>query len=343
MSELPPSSPTSQPPKLLNRMRDALRVRHYSLRTEQAYVLWAKRFILFHNKRHPREMGAIEVEQFLTWLVVERQVAASTQGQALAALLFLYKEVLGVDLPWLDEVVRAKRPQRLPTVLTPEEVSALLAQLEGVYALMGRLLYGTGMRLMECLRLRVKDVDLARREITIREGKGDKDRRTMLPISLVEPLGEQLASVKRRWQLDRDAHLAGVQLPDALERKKPAEGKMLAWYWLFPARELSIDPRSGVIRRHHAHEQGIQRAIKRAVLAAGITKPASTHTLRHSFATHLLESGQDIRTVQELLGHSDVRTTMIYTHVLNRGPLGVVSPLDRLPQSNRRVGTPYPP
>lgn len=320
------------PPRLLDQVREAIRVRHFSLRTEQAYVQWIKRFILFHGKRHPQEMGAAEVEAYLTWLAVEGRVSASTQGQALAALLFLYKQVLGVDLPWLDEVVRAKRPQRLPTVLTPDEVGRLLAQMEGVHALMGRLLYGTGMRLMECLRLRVKDVDLARREIVIREGKGNKDRRTMVPEVLVPALEGQIERVRVQWARDREAGLPGVQLPDALDRKKPEEAVSLAWYWLFPARELSRDPRTDIQRRHHAHEQGIQRAIKRAVLAAGITKPASTHTLRHSFATHVLESGQDIRTVQELLGHADVRTTMIYTHVLNRGPMGVISPLDRLPR-----------
>jgi integron integrase len=321
------------PPRLLDRMRDALRVRHYSLRTEQSYLNWCKRYMFFHGKRHPQEMGAVEVEAFLTWLAVEGQMAASTQGQALAALLFLYKQVLAIDLPWLDEVVRAKRPQRLPTVLTPEEVRAVLMRLEGVHALMARVLYGTGMRLMECLRLRVKDLDLARREVTVYQGKGDKDRRTVLPASVIPALEAQLAWVKQRWQRDREANLAGVQLPNALARKKPEEDKTLAWFWVFPARDVSVDPRSGIERRHHAHEQGIQRAIKRAVLAAGITKPASTHTLRHSFATHLLESGQDIRTVQELLGHSDVKTTMIYTHVLNRGPMGVISPLDRLPVS----------
>ena len=325
-----PDTSTPRPPRLLDQLRDALRVRHYSLRTEQAYIHWAKRFIFFHDKRHPREMGAAEVEAFLTWLAVEGGVSASTQGQALAALLFLYKQVLAVDLPWLDEVVRAKRPQRLPTVLTPEEVALMLGQLEGVHALMGMLLYGTGIRLMECLRLRVKDVDLARREVTIREGKGNKDRRTVLPSSLIPALEAQLASIRALWEEDRSAHLPGVQLPDALEQKKPGEGKTLAWFWFFPGRELSTDPRSGLVRRHHAHEQGIQRAIKRAVLAAGITKPASTHTLRHSFATHLLESGQDIRTVQELLGHSDVRTTMIYTHVLNKPGLAVRSPVDGL-------------
>lgn len=312
-------------------MREALRLRHYNLRTEQAYIHWTKRFIDFHGKRHPRELGPKEVEAFLSFLAVEGGVSASTQGQALAALLFLYKQVLGVELPWLDEVVRAKRPQRLPTVLTPDEVARLLACMEGTQALMARVLYGTGMRLMECLRLRVKDVDLIRREITIREGKGNKDRRTLVPLALIAALEQQLEQARELWRRDRAADLPGVQLPDALERKKPGEGKTLPWFWVFPGRELSMDPRSGVRRRHHAHEQGIQRAIKRAVLAAGIVKPASTHTLRHSFATHLLESGQDIRTVQELLGHSDVKTTMIYTHVLNRGPMGVVSPLDRLP------------
>ena len=321
----------ARPPRLLDQMRETLRVRHYSLRTEQAYIHWTKRFIYFHGKQHPRELGPREVEAFLTSLAVDGGVSASTQGQALAALLFLYKQVLGIELPWLDEVVRAKRPQRVPTVLSVDEVARVLRCLDGVHALMANLLYGTGMRLMECLRLRVKDVDLSRREITIREGKGNKDRHTMIPVSLIPALADQLETVREIWRRDRAAELPGVHLPDALERKKPEEGKTLAWFWLFPGRELSTDPRLGIRRRHHSHEQGIQRAIKRAVLAAGIAKPASTHTLRHSFATHLLEAGQDIRTVQELLGHSDVKTTMIYTHVLNRGPMGVVSPLDRLP------------
>lgn len=325
------NNPSPQPPRLLDLMREALRVRHYSLRTEEAYIHWTKRFIYFHGKRHPRELGPKEVEAFLTHLAVEGGVSASTQGQALAALLFLYKQVLAIELPWLDEVVRAKRPQRVPTVLTPDEVARILACMDGTHALMARMLYGTGMRLMECLRLRVKDVDLARREITIREGKGNKDRRTMVPLGLIPALENQRLLVTEQWRRDRAANLPGVQMPDALERNKPEEGMTLAWFWFFPGRELSSDPRSDIRRRHHAHEQGIQRAIKRAVLAAGVAKPASTHTLRHSFATHLLESGQDIRTVQELLGHSDVKTTMIYTHVLNRGPMGVVSPLDRLP------------
>ncbi len=327
-----PNAPSTQPPRLFDQVREAIRLRHYSLRTEQAYLHWIKRFILFHRKRHPAEMGPAEIEAFLTWLAVEGSVAASTQGQALAALLFLYKEVLDMNLPWLNEIVRAKRPQRIPTVLTPNEVAALISNLEGTHALMARLLYGSGMRLMECMRLRIKDVDLARSEITIHAGKGNKDRRTMIPASLLEALDTQITLAKTQWEADRAAGLPGVQLPGALERKKRSEGTTLAWFWLFPSSRLSRDPRSGITRRHHAHEQGIQRAIKRAVLAAGITKPASTHTLRHSFATHLLESGQDIRTVQELLGHSDVKTTMIYTHVLNRGPKGVISPLDRLPQ-----------
>jgi site-specific recombinase XerD len=308
-----PNAATPQPPRLFDQVREAIRVRHYSLRTEQAYLHWIKRFILFHHKRHPAEMGPTEIEVFLTCLAVEGNVATSTQGQALAALLFLYKEVLDMNLPWLSEIVRAKRPQRIPTVLTPNEVAALISNLEGTHALMARLLYGTGMRLMECMRLRIKDVDLARSEIIIHAGKGNKDRRTMIPASLLEALRTRVALAKTQWEADRAAGLP-------------------AWFWLFPSPRLSRDPRSGITRRHHAHEQGIQRAIKRAVLAAGITKPASTHTLRHSFATHLLESGQDIRTVQELLGHSDVKTTMIYTHVLNRGPKGVISPLDRLPQ-----------
>ena len=318
-------------PKLLDQVRHALRLRHYSLRTEHAYTHWVKRYVLFHGKRHPKEMGAAEVQQFLSDLAVTGQVSAATQGQALAALLFLYKNVLEIDLPWLDEIVRAKRPQRLPSVLTPNEVQRLLAQLDGVRAVMGKLLYGTGMRLMECLRLRVKDLDLERREIVIREGKGNKDRHTMIPATLLSALQQQLNVAHRQWQRDREAGLPGVQLPHALERKKPGEELSWAWYWLFPAPHLSNDPRSGIRRRHHAHEQGIQRAIKRGLLAAGISKSASTHTLRHSFATHLLKSGQDIRTVQALLGHADVKTTMIYTHVLNRGPGAVISPLDRLP------------
>lgn len=317
-------------PKLLERMQHALRLHHYSLRTEKVYVQWARRFIFFHDKCHPQQMGKAEIEAFLTHLAVKKHVSAATQGQALAALLFLYKRVLEIDLPWLDEVVRAKRPQRLPVVLSPAEVTSVLEAMQGRPALMARLLYGTGMRLMECLRLRVKDLDFARNQILIRAAKGNKDRCTVLPASLRSPLQQHLQEVETLWRQDRAQGEAGVALPYALEGKKPEEGKRWPWFWCFPARGRSIDPRSGLQRRHHAHEQVLQRAIKRAVIAAGITKPASAHTLRHSFATHLLESGYDIRTVQTLLGHADIKTTMIYTHVLEQGPQGVLSPLDRL-------------
>lgn len=316
-------------PRLLDEVRGRLRRLNYSLRTEQAYVGWIRRFILFHGKRHPRELAAAQVEAFLTSLAVDRHVAAATQHQALAALLFLYIEVLGLDLPWLDNIQRAKKPKRLPVVLTGAEAGRVLAHLDGSHALMARLLYGTGMRLMEGVRLRVKDVEFARREIVVRGGKGDKDRVTMLPELLVAPLAEHLRRVRILFDEDRAAGLPGVYLPNALERKYPNAGREWGWFWVFPARRPAKDPRSGIVRRHHAHEQALQRAIKRAVSEAGIVKPASTHTLRHSFATHLLQSGYDIRTVQELLGHKDVQTTMIYTHVLNRGGRGVVSPLDR--------------
>ncbi|MHB1292506.1 MAG: integron integrase [Sulfuricella sp.] len=317
-------------PRLLDEVRDRLRLKHYSLRTEQSYVDWIKRYIWFHDKRHPLDLGPREVEAFLTDLAVARKVSASTQNQALAALLFLYKEVLGIELPWLDDVVRAKKPQRLPVVLTVAEVQRLLARLDGSHGLMARLLYGTGMRLMECVRLRVKDVNFERNEIIVRDGKGGKDRVTMLPASLAGPIGEHLKRVRVLFEQDRAEDAPGVYLPDALEKKYPNAGKEWGWFWVFPSRSIATDPRTGIVRRHHAHEQALQRAIKKAVSAAGIAKPASTHTLRHSFATHLLQSGYDIRTVQELLGHSDVSTTMIYTHVLNRGGRGVESPLDQL-------------
>jgi integron integrase len=317
-------------PRLLDEVRDRLRLKHYSLRTEQSYVDWIKRYIWFHDKRHPLDLGPREVEAFLTDLAIARKVSASTQNQALAALLFLYKQVMGIDLPWLDDVVRAKKPQRLPVVLTVAEVQRLLAHLDGSHGLMARLLYGTGMRLMECVRLRVKDVNFERNEIIVRDGKGGKDRVTMLPASLAGPLREHLKRVRMLFEQDRAEDAPGVYLPDALERKYPNAGKEWGWFWVFPSRSIATDPRTGIVRRHHAHEQALQRAIKKAVSAAGIAKPASTHTLRHSFATHLLQSGYDIRTVQELLGHSDVSTTMIYTHVLNRGGRGVESPLDHL-------------
>jgi integron integrase len=323
--------PTTAAPRLLDQVRAAVRYRHYSYRTEQAYVEWVRRFVLFHDKRHPRDMGEQEVVAFLAHLATEREVAASTHQQALSALLFLYRDVLGVELPWLGDIVRPKKPRRLPVVLSGDEVQLVLAQLEGTHRLMGRLLYGTGMRLTECLRLRVKDLDLRRGEITVRHGKGGRDRVTMLPRSLSGELADQLARARVLWSRDREMRRPGVELPFALERKYPAAAEAWGWFWAFPAREPSRDPRSGVIRRHHVHEEALSRAIKRAVRAAGLSKPASAHTLRHAFATHLLESGYDIRTVQELLGHADVSTTMIYTHVLNRGGRAVLSPLDGFP------------
>ena len=291
---------------------------------------WTKRYILFHGKRHPAEMGKKEVEAFLTALAVERNVTASTQAQALSALLFLYREVLRVDLPWLTEVTRAKKPARLPTVLTQQEVRALLKYVDDpLLDLIVRLLYGTGMRLLECLRLRVKDVEFTRNEIVVRDGKGGKDRVTMLPASIVERLQAHLAMVKAQHDADLRLGRGEVWLPDALAVKYPNAPKEWGWQYVFPAAGFSTDPRSGVVRRHHVDDKRVQRAVKLAAARAEIAKPVSPHTLRHSFATHLLEGGYDIRTVQELLGHSDVSTTMIYTHVLNKGGRGVVSPLDR--------------
>jgi integron integrase len=320
----------TQPPKLLDRVRDKIRLKHYSIRTEQSYVQWVRRFILHHDKRHPAEMGAVEVEAFLTHLAVAGNVAASTQNQARSAILFLYKEVLGTALPWLDNVEQAKKPKRLPVVLTPDEVRGLLAQLAGVHWLVAVLLYGAGLRLMEALRLRVQDVDFKRREILVREGKGFKDRVTMLPELAAKPLQLHLEAVKALHQKDLAEGYGAVFLPYALERKYPNAGKSWGWQYVFPAGNRSVDPRSGQTRRHHIDEQTIQRAVKQAVRNAGIVRPATPHTLRHSFATHLLQNGQDIRTVQELLGHEDVQTTMIYTHVLNKGGRGVTSPLDGL-------------
>lgn len=307
-----------------------IRLKHYSIRTEQAYVDWIKRFILHFGKRHPREMGSAEVEQFLTHLAVVGKVSASTQNQAKAALLFLYKEVLAVELPWLDNVEQAKTPQRLPVVLTTAEVLAILSRLTGTHALIGRLLYGTGLRIMECLRLRVEDVDFQRGEILVRDGKGFKDRVTMLPASLKSDLSIHMQQVKTVHETNLHAGYGAVYLPYALERKYPNVAKEWIWQFVFPATRLSVDPRSGATRRHHIQEQSVQRAVKQAARNAQLTKMATPHTFRHSFATHLLENGQDIRTVQELLGHADVSTTMIYTHVLNRGAKGVASPLDRL-------------
>jgi integron integrase len=317
------------PPKLLEQVVARLRVKHYSLRTEQVYVDWIKRFIWFHGKRHPKDMGATEIEIFLSHLAVERSVSASTQNQAKSALLFLYKDVLQIELPWLDNVTQAKVPKRLPVVMTQNEAKAVLARLEGTIWLCSSLLYGSGLRVMECLRLRVKDVDLSSCEILVREGKGFKDRITMLPASLVDPLKQQLQRVKTLHNEDLVKGYGEVYMPFALNKKYPHAGREWNWQYIFPSKNLSVDPRSGVVRRHHADEKTIQRAVKKAVIAAEITKLATPHTFRHSFATHLLQSGYDIRTVQELLGHSDVSTTMIYTHVLNKGGKGVVSPLDR--------------
>lgn len=317
-------------PRLLVQVREAIRLRHYSIRTEKAYVQWVVRFLRFHCLRHPLEMGAREVTQYLSHLATEGNVAAATQQQALSALLFLYKVVLEQDLPWLNDLVRPKKPARLPVVLNVDEVQRILLAMRGPHALMAQLLYGSGMRLLECLRLRVKDVDFTRREILVREGKGNKDRVTVLPASLVHPLQMQLEAANALFLQDRRAMRDGVYLPQALERKYPEAGKSWPWFWVFPAAGLSIDPRSGLERRHHAQEKPLQRALKKAVDDSGISKAASVHTLRHSFATHLLQNGYDIRTVQELLGHSDVSTTMIYTHVLNRGGRGVISPADAL-------------
>ena len=317
-------------PRLLDQVREQIRLKHYSIRTEQVYCEWVKRFIRFHHYQHPGEMGAAEVEAFLSDLAVRKNVSASTQNQALAALLFLYKQVLKLDLPWLGEVVRAKKPSRLPVVLTITEVQGILAQLEGDIWLVANLLYGSGMRLMEVLRLRVKDVDFNRGEIVVRDGKGMKDRVTVLPRSLVAPLKQHFAVVRARHAVELEAGRGDVYMPFALERKYPKAPWEWCWQYVFPAAGLSVDPRSGKTRRHHIDEKRVQRGFKAAIKRAGIVKLATPHTLRHSFATHLLESGQDIRTVQELLGHSDVKTTMIYTHVLNRGGLAVLSPLDRM-------------
>ena len=317
-------------PRLLDRVRQAIGTRHYSRRTEKAYVHWIKRFIFFHGKRHPAEMGAVEVSAFLSSLAVRSKVAASTQNQALSALLFLYREVLGVELPWLDDVVRAKRPVHLPVVLTRDEVRAVLQRLDGVPRLMALLLYGAGLRLLECCRLRVKDVDVAMNQITIRDGKGHKDRATMLPAAMKADLIVHLERVRRQHEGDLRHGAGWVELPGALRRKYPNAGREWGWQWVFPATRFYVDRVTGQRRRHHLHESVLQRAVKDAVRGAGIVKPATCHTFRHSFATHLLEDSHDIHTVQELLGHQDVSTTMIYTHVLNRGPAGVQSPADRM-------------
>ena len=316
--------------RLLDQVRARIRFRHYSLRTEQAYVDWIRRFVRFHGNRHPSDLAPSHVEAFLTHLARDLNVAPSTQNQAQSALLFLYREVLARQLPSLEGVARAKATTRLPVVLTQAEVAQLLGRLSGVHRLFGELLYGTGLRIMEGVRLRIMDVDLARREILVRDGKGAKDRVTMLPDRLVGPLNRHLQVTKRLHQRDLRECLGAVWLPAALGRKYPAAPREWAWQYVFPADRLSIDPRGGLTCRHHMSDQSFQRALRQALRDSGIAKLATPHTLRHSFATHLLESGHDIRTVQELLGHSDVSTTMIYTHVLGRGGRGVVSPLDRL-------------
>ena len=321
--------PAPQPPKLLDRVRHACRVRHYSIRTEDAYVDWAERYIRFHDIRHPLDMGEPEVNDFLTHLAVHRRVSASTQNQAMCAMLFLYDAVMGRPLDQL-QVVRANRPKRLPVVLTRDETRRVLDRTTGTNRLVARLLYGTGMRLLESLRLRIKDVDFGSNQITIREGKGDKDRVTVLPKTVKDDLADHLVGVKDQHEADLAAGGGGVYLPNALVVKYPSAEHEWCWQYVFPSGKQSTDPRSGSVRRHHRDEGAVSRAITMAVRAAKIDKHASAHTLRHSFATHLIDDGVDIRTVQELLGHESVETTMIYTHVLNRGGRGVTSPLDRM-------------
>ncbi len=329
-----PGMPVMRSARLLDQVRERIRYLHYSLSTEKADLHWVRFFIRWHGRngemRHPRDMGAAEVEAFLNMLANERKVSASTHNQALSAILFLYREVLGIDLPWLDGVNRPAQKRRIPSVLTKEEVAALFQFLEPDMRLLAQLLYGTGMRLMEGLRLRIKDVDFDRHVIIVREAKGNKDRVVMLPRSLAPQLRQQLLHARCTWEQDRQAQRNGVQTPYALEQKYPKVGCTWGWFWLFPSPTLSVDPVSRVERRHHLFEERLQRAVKKAVAQSGIAKPVSVHTLRHSFATHLLQAGTDIRTVQELLGHSDVSTTMIYTHVLKVAAGGTASPLDAL-------------
>lgn len=317
--------------RLLDQLRERIRYCHYSLRTEQAYVFWVRRFIRFHGLRHPRELGAAEVESFLTHLAIERKVAPSTHKQALAAILYLYRQVLDAEMPWLENIGRPRSPARVPVVLSRAEVSRLLARTDPAFFTIVALLYGAGLRLMECLQLRVKDVDFERRVIIVRQGKGRKDRIVMLPEPARVGLQDQIAHSRAIWAQDRANRIAGVWIGDSLQRKLSRAGETWAWYWVFPSMTLSIDPRTRVERRHHQYEQTVSRAITRAARAASIPKRVTAHTLRHSFATHLLESGVDIRRVQELLGHSDVSTTMIYTHVLGTSAAGTRSPLESLP------------
>jgi len=323
--------PAERRPRLLDRVRETIRARHYSPRTAEAYCTWIRRFVVFHGMRHPREMGAAEIEAFLSHLANDQRVSASTQNQALAALLFLYVHVLLVPVERLGEFTRAKRPHRIPAVLRPVEVTAVLDRMEGMPALMASLLYGAGLRLLECARLRVKDLDFERLELVIRDGKGQKDRTTMLPQALVSPLREHPARAKAQHDADLAAGGGWVELPDALDRKLPNAGREWPWQWVFPATRTYVHAASGRVRRHHLHETVLQKAVHEAARAAGASKRVTCHTLRHSFATALLAAGYDIRTIQELLGHRDVSTTMIYTHVLNRGGMGVRSPLDQAP------------
>ena len=327
---LPASGGAVAAPRLLDQLRERIRYLHYSLRTEQAYVHWVRAFVRFHGLRHPKGMGAAEVQAFLSWLSVERRVSVSTHRQALSALLFLYQQVFGQSLPWMAELSRPQRKPRLPEVLTVDEVRRVLSLMDGEHALLARLLYGTGLRVSEALQLRVKDVDFERQAIVVRAGKGGKDRVVMLPQALVPALQAQLARARLLWSSDRDGGRGGVQMPDAIDRKYPRAGQSWAWFWVFPQDRHATCPRTGVVRRHHLFDETFQRAFKRAVLAAGIARPATPHTLRHSFATHLLQAGTDIRTVQKLLGHSDVSTTMVYTHVLDVAGGAVRSPLDAL-------------
>jgi integron integrase len=322
--------PPLQSVRILEQVRERVRYLHYSMRTEEAYLYWIRFFIRWSGMRHPQDMGADEVREFLTFLAVKRNVSASTHRVALSSLLFLYQKVMCIELPWLDGLERPSAPRRLPVVLTREEVARILALLSGDHAVLARLLYGTGMRITEGIQLRVKDVDFDHRAIVIREGKGFKDRVVMLPETLIAPLKQQIANARAIWSQDVASDKAGVFMPHALSRKFPKAGAGWAWFWVFPQASHSTDPRTGVVRRHHMYDQTFQRDFKRAVQQTGICKPATPHTLRHCFATHLLQSGYDIRTVQELLGHADVKTTMIYTHVLKVGGGGVISPLDRM-------------
>jgi integron integrase len=339
----PPSRlPPLQSVKLLDQVRERIRYLHYSRRTEEAYVHWCRAFIRFHGIRHPAEMGGPEVEAYLSWLSNERKVVVSTHRQALSALLFLYGKVLGMSLPWMAAIGRPQVKRRLPVVLSQAEMLAVLDHLEGTtHRLLAQLLYGTGMRITEALQLRVKDLDFDHGAVIVREGKGGKDRVVMLPLSLVQGLRQQLNAARSTWMQDQKAGRGGVFMPDALERKYPRAGASWAWFWVFPQAEHSTDPRTGLVRRHHLYDQTFQRAFKRGVIATGITKPATPHTLRHSFATHLLQAGYDIRTIQELLGHSDVATTMIYTHVLKVGGGGVRSPMDSLGLQSGGIPPPH--